>query len=118
MPKADSPITPDPVFAAIETAMQKHDAFRAALDAVGDFSNGNPQALAADALAGQCCGEDFDAMETVAGCKPTTLAGVAAAARFFAAHVEREGVNSREIMEALLGNMATALERIEAGRLS
>src|SRR5450759_2579044 len=102
MPKADSnPITPDPVFAAIETAMQKHDAFRAALDAVGNFSNGNQQARAADALAGQRCGEDWDAIETVAGCKPTTLAGVARAARFFAARVEREGVNSQEMMQAL-----------------
>jgi|SRR5665647_808121 len=124
MPKADSnPITPDPVFAAIETAVQKHDAFIAALDAGDGISSDHPQWLrnmvrATESLADQCCKEDWAAIENIAGCKPSTISGVAASLRFFEARMGRDGINSREMMESLLGNMATALDRAEAERTS
>jgi hypothetical protein len=103
----------DPVFAAIATARQKHDAYLVAIDKDKGFPRStHPKARAASALIARCCGEDWDAIENVADCKPISLAGVSAALRFFAARMGRDGISSPEIMGALLENAALAVEKI------
>lgn len=106
----------DPVHALIASAVERREAFLAAYEAIPDHSNENPQHRAAEALADQRVGQDSDAFAAFAACAPTTSAGVSAALKFFAARTGPDWDWDQEFLKTFLGNMAMALDRIEAGR--
>jgi hypothetical protein len=90
----------DPVFALIKTAKQKNKAFS---DCPDDQADQCEKAHAAE----------WVAIDEIVASKPTSLAGVAAVLRFFAARMERDAFCQTELLETLMRNMATALDRIE-----
>jgi hypothetical protein len=94
----------DPVHALIKTAKQKNKAFS---DCPDDQADQCEKANAAE----------WAVIDEIAASKPTTLAGVADVLQFFAARMNRDAFCQTELLESLLGNMATALDRIEAGRM-
>src|ERR1019366_3662454 len=92
----------DPTLAMLALAQQKSRAIR---DCPDDQEDQCEKASA----------DEWLALDAIVASKPTTMAGVAAVLRFFAARVDRDAMVQRELIESLLGGMATALDRIEAG---
>jgi hypothetical protein len=95
----------DPVHALITTAKQKNKAFS---DCPDDQADQCEKAHAAE----------WVTIDEIVASKPTSLAGVAAVLRFFAERMDRDAYCQQELIETLLGSMATALDRIAAGRVS
>ena len=102
---ADSPDEPDHVFSLIETAKQKSKAIS---DCPGEQRDRFDKA----------CADEWLVLDEIVASVPTTLAGVAAVLRYFAARADRDAFREQELIETLLGNMAAALDRIEAVRPS
>jgi hypothetical protein len=94
--------TPDSIFSMLALAQQKSKALEAA----------------SDNKWGEAHTDEWEAVISIVASKPTTVAGVAAVLRFFAARVERDAILQQELMKALLGNMALVLDRIEEERPS
>ena len=102
-PKIDPALaTPDAVFAMLATAQHKSEAVNAASDDQFD----------------EAIDDEWVTLDNIVASRPTTAAGVATVLRFFAARMDRDSFCQTELLETLLGNMATALDPIEAGRLS
>jgi hypothetical protein len=95
----------DPTLAMLALAQQKSRAIR---DCPDDQEDQCEKAIA----------DEWLALDAIVASKPTTMAGVAAVLRFFAARMDRDSFCQTELLETLMGNMATALDPIELGRPS
>lgn len=61
---------------------------------------------------------DWAAVDKIVAHEPRTLAGAAASLRFFESRMDVDALREQERMQAAFATLATALERIDAGRLS
>ena len=91
---------PDDVFALIALAKQRSKAIS---DCPGEQTDRFDKA----------CADEWLVLDEIVASIPTTLAGVEAVLRYFAARADRDAFREQELIETLLGNMATALDRIE-----
>lgn len=95
----------DPTLAMLALAQKKSRAIRDCPDDQED-------------QCGKASADEWLALDAIVASKPSTTAGVADVLRYFAARADRDAFREQELIEKLLGSMATALDRIEAGRLS
>jgi hypothetical protein len=83
IPVAALAVGPDPIFAAIERHRELSAEYTAAVDVSSKIEDG-PEFEAADAIAGDRCGELLDCAEELIRLEPTSLAGVIALIRYVA----------------------------------
>ena len=91
---------PDPVFALIDSAVRRHKVMAVSPDSSHD----------------RCCGDEWEAIDELVACRPSTVAGVAASLSFFGERMDREAFRDRQLMETLHANLGAALNRIAAAR--
>jgi hypothetical protein len=113
---------PDPIFATIERHRELSADYTAAVDISSKLEDG-PEFEAADAIAGDRCGELLDHAHALIHLEPTTMAGVSALMRYVASLEEWQTPRDSDDFDgqppdwdkAFYTTVANALDRIGVG---
>jgi hypothetical protein len=113
---------PDPIFATIERHRELSADYTAAVDISSKLEDG-PEFEAADAIAGDRCGDLLDHADALIHLEPTTMAGVIALMRYVASLEEWQTPRDSDEFDgqppdwdkAFYTTVANALDRIGGG---
>ena len=119
IPGATLAVSPDAIFAAIERHRELSADYTAAVDISSKLEDG-PEFEAADAIAGDRCGDLLDHADALIHLEPTTMAGVIALMRYVASLEEWQTPRDSDEFDgqppdwgkAFCTTVANALDRI------